>query len=99
MAIQVPIGVDPEPHDSTDGKASQGSKAMSPERCRIVGRNTWVFLRICVGNMISLKKCRPRTMDDLNLAVDDVSRAMSLTFEKCPGDVLQLALPEAGRVG
>lgn len=34
------------------------------------------------------------TMDDLNLAVDDVSRAMSLTFEKCPGDVLQLALPE-----
>jgi len=34
------------------------------------------------------------TMDDLDLAVDDVSRAMSLTFEKCPGDVLHLALPE-----
>jgi hypothetical protein len=36
-------------------------------------------------------------MDDLDLAVDDVSRAMSLTFEKCPGDVLHLALPEAER--
>eukprot|EP00435_Cladocopium_sp_Y103_P010890 s435_g2.t2 len=35
-----------------------------------------------------------RTMDDLDLAVDDASRAMSLTFEKCPGDVLHLALPE-----
>ena len=40
----------------------------------------------------------PRTMDDLDLAVDDVSRAMSLTFEKCPGEVLHLDLPEAWKL-
>ena len=37
-------------------------------------------------------------MDDLDLAVDDVSRAMSLTFEKCPGEVLHLDLPEAWKL-
>lgn len=39
-------------------------------------------------------KPNPRSMEDLDLAVDDTSRTLTLTFGRCPGEALNLPLPK-----
>ena len=41
-----------------------------------------------------LNKPNPRSMDDLDLAVDDTSRTLTLTFGRYPGEALNLPLPK-----